>query len=205
MDEPIRGVSQESGLMCINKSTSWKGLYVAARMNQQQRIYYSVLYGDKDTFFLSYEVLGEPYEFVPWSPFLVGKLADELFSPKELGDYQPKQFLGYSFIHTDMKGRALCLHLVSGKKYVREFLEKDTKLFTSLRSYDPNIAHLDPSPKKLYDVVSNNDSYDPPLWQTDYALGSFEINLKNAYHYALGLGDDAGDVLFDNHLATKVL
>ena len=43
MKEAERGFSQESGILFIDKSIAWKGLYVSAYMNQKQPLYYSLL------------------------------------------------------------------------------------------------------------------------------------------------------------------
>jgi len=179
----IRGPSQESGIVFINKATSWRGLYTTAYMNQKQPMYYSLVWGDKDTFFLGYEAMNERYSFIPYSPLLIGKSESQL-KPTHQHGLQTK-FIGYSFVQLDMNGRPLCVHLVSGKKFITPFLKKGERLFTLIRSFDPNTAHIAPVGDGMYDITIDEGSFYGPLWDTDQALGQFEEHLIQSYQDAV--------------------
>lgn len=190
LTKPVEGLCQESGIVYIDKSTAWRGLYAAALMNQHQPMYYTVLWGDKDTFFLGYEAMNMSYTFVPYSPLLLGKMdlddtgiASRLLISNVL--YAPRHFAGYSFVQLDMEGRAAFVHFVSGKATILKHVKKRSRLFTYVRSFDPNTHHIVSVGAGMYDVVSDSGPLKVPTYSSDEALGPFEIRIVRAYHSAV--------------------
>ena len=180
MTEPYNGLAQESGILYVDKALEWRMLHVAAYMNQKQNVYYSLLFGDKDTFFLSCLALHENCTFVPYGLLLLGKSTDELRNDMNSQYLRRNRFRGYAFLQPDMDGRPLCVHLsYGGKKVGIPFLKRGKRLFSYIRSYNPNTAHLAPI-KALRDVVVDEGDYYAPLYDTKRALGSFEEDLLQA-------------------------
>ena len=183
MTTPIRGFSQESGILYIDKEITWRPLYVAAYMNQKQPLYYSLFWGDKETFFLSFELMKQNYTFVPHAPFMVGKYGNDIGLGIKIPENRYDDFFGYSFVQLDIDGRALCVHLVSGKSFVLRYLRQGKRLFTVLRPYDPNRSHMDRNgfKNKTFDVKLDSMPAKMPLMASEYVLGPFEDRFKYAY------------------------
>jgi len=183
MSEPIRGFSQESGILYLDKTITWRSLYVSAYMNQKQRLYYSLFWGDKESFFLSFELLKMPYYFVPHAPFMIGKYGSDIGLGITIPESRFDDFFGYSFVQLDVDGRAFCVHLVSGKSFILRYLRQGKRLFTVLRPYDPNRSHMNRNglKNKTFDVRLDSVSEKMQLMSTDYALGPFEERFKSAF------------------------
>jgi len=116
------GVAGESGLVIINKAVAWRGLYFVAYMNNKQNVFYRMVWGDKDTFFLAFDFMDLPYYFVPYAPSSIGN-----------NRYQ------FSFVQADPDGVPLFIHLVSGKRY---FTSRRRNQLTRVQLYDPNLCQL---------------------------------------------------------------
>jgi len=181
--DPIRGYSQESGILYLDKEITWRSLYVSAYMNQKQRLYYSLFWGDKESFFLSFELMNKPYTFVPHAPFMLGKYGSDIGLGITIPESRYDDFFGYSFVQLDLDGRAFCVHLVSGKSFILRYLRQEKRLFTVLRPYDPNKSHMNRNglKNKTFDVRLDSAAEKMPLMTTDYALGPFEDRFKSAY------------------------
>jgi hypothetical protein len=65
---PRRMTSVESGQILIDKSRKWGALQIAFHLNERARYYYSMLYGDKDTFLLGMLLTNSPFALVPHRP-----------------------------------------------------------------------------------------------------------------------------------------
>jgi len=191
MTNPLRGFSQESGILYIDKEIAWRSLYVSAYMNQKQPLYYSLFWGDKESFFLSFELMKQPYSFVPHAPFMLGKYGSDIGLGITIPESRYNDFFGYSFVQLDPDGRAFCVHLVSGKSFILRYLRQGRRLFTVLRPYDPNRSHMNRNglKNKTFDVTLDSVSEKMPLMATDYALGPFEERFKIAYIKAERLVD----------------
>ena len=107
---PIAGYAQDSCFVYINKETAWRGLYLAAYMNQKQNVYYQLVHGDKDTFFIAFESLGINYTWAPYAPYLLCKSSQK--TATDVRSHQP-----------DLTGQPLGVHL---------------GVFTCAQSKDPN-------------------------------------------------------------------
>jgi len=183
MSKPVRGFSQESGILYIDKGRNWRQLYVAAYMNQKQPLYYSLFWGDKETFFLSFELLKKKYTFVPHAPFMLGKYGSDIGLGIKIPENRFDDFFGYSFVQLDLDGRAFCVHLVSGKSFILRYLRQNKRLFTVLRPYDPNRSHMDRNglKNKTFDVRLDSMPSKMPLMASEYALGPFEERFIYSY------------------------
>ena len=188
IEKPVVGFSQESGVVYIDKTKNWLPLYIAAYMNQHQRLFYSLLWGDKDTFFISFEALKMPYTFVPYAPQLIGKMGNEMVGDVLQTKKNKNKFYGYSFVQVDTNGRPAYVHFVSGKDLVLSYLNKNKTLFTMIRTWDPNGAHvdyngIDPTKKSVDIEIDSGDFYGPLLDAND-ALGPFVTRLRESYEKA---------------------
>lgn len=67
--EARRTVSLESGQLLVDRRRHGAGLSAALRMNEAADELYKLIYGDKDTYLLAWELLGEPYALVPHRPY----------------------------------------------------------------------------------------------------------------------------------------
>ena len=124
--DPVVGPAQESGIVLVDKSEAWRALYLAGYMNQRKGLYYRLLHGDKDTYFLSYKLLGLNYTVVPYTPYFSGRK-------------KRTKFRGTGFLQPDMDGRPLALHLVSGKTVLkRTTLREKATMYEYVAAYNPN-------------------------------------------------------------------
>ena len=69
LDLPPQNVhGQESGQLVINKKKCWAPLYLCLHMNKKSQFYYQHVWGDKDTFQLSWKALGYPFHMMKHIP-----------------------------------------------------------------------------------------------------------------------------------------
>jgi hypothetical protein len=61
----------ESGQMVLDKSRCWRALSLANWMNQHSEVFYRFLYGDKDTFLISWLMLAQAYHMIRHRPKLL--------------------------------------------------------------------------------------------------------------------------------------
>jgi hypothetical protein len=61
--------SMESGQILIDKRKCLRALAVTVRLNAAAELLYEVIYGDKDSFLLGWELVGQPFTLVPHRPF----------------------------------------------------------------------------------------------------------------------------------------
>ena len=172
-------LAQESGVVYIDKSTKWRALYVVAEMNRNLAMYYSMVWGDKDTFFFGFEAMNETYTFVPYGCFLLGKSTAELRADLD-GKNLPGSHRGYVFLQPDMEGRALFMH---GKQFIVQFLEEEKRLFTVAIAYDANNAHIGPLDYFRGVIFDSNERYDT-IFDSRKATGNFEEEFIAAFHEA---------------------
>ena len=157
-----QGYAQESGLVFIDKSVAWRGLYLAAYMNQRQLAYYNLLLGDKDTFFLSFESLGLKYKWVPYVPYILCTTADR------------DTAVGVSFLQPDVDGVPLAVHLVSGKPDAMNNISNGEQFFSHVWTYDPNsnkvgtVLRIVPN-----EATNNNPPYEGVIEPSSKFIGNF--------------------------------
>eukprot|EP00727_Mastigamoeba_balamuthi_P010829 m51a1_g6369 hypothetical protein (462) ;mRNA; f:121686-123279 len=124
MGVPFREMwAQESGQILVNKTRAWRGLMLAAALNQRQDFFYSVVNGDKDTFLFSWLAIEEPFYFVPHPPVPVGT--------------NWGAFCGNTFGQSDPSGRVTFLHGVGVKGEPHSRLPRK---WEALKFYDPEGA-----------------------------------------------------------------
>jgi hypothetical protein len=63
--------SFESGQMVIDKARCWRALCLTQWINQRSDVFYSVLYGDKDTFLLAWLLLAQHHHLIRYRPKLL--------------------------------------------------------------------------------------------------------------------------------------
>jgi hypothetical protein len=70
LDLPARQVlSFESGQVLVDKRRHWRAMCVVAALNQEADRLYRMIYGDKDTFLIGWELAGAQHALVPFPPF----------------------------------------------------------------------------------------------------------------------------------------
>lgn len=67
--EARRSVSLESGQMLVDRRRHGAPLSAAVRLNEAANDLYQLIYGDKDTYLLAWELLDSPYALVPHRPY----------------------------------------------------------------------------------------------------------------------------------------
>jgi hypothetical protein len=67
--EPRRTVSFESGQVLVDKSRHWHALAAVVALNAEAERLYRMIYGDKDTFLLGWQLAGASPAVVPHAPF----------------------------------------------------------------------------------------------------------------------------------------
>ena len=165
---PLVGQGGESGVVYIDKARAWRGLYLAAFMNQAQSTYYRMVFGDKDTFFLAFDRLGAPHYLAPFMPLPLG--------PDEGG---------HSFIHAAPDGRMLFVHLVGGgKASLVDYLEHGRDAFTTVQLFDPNRAHIGSCSRGIL-CIKRDALFTRVRWlRARDVLGDFLTVVATAYHKA---------------------
>jgi len=79
----FRGLSShevESGLVLVNKSKRFLGMLAACKLNskwERELWSYKVFYGDKETFWLGFEMIQEPYAFLRSYGGVIGELRQD--------------------------------------------------------------------------------------------------------------------------------
>ena len=80
-DNPIWGImgipfiemkEQESGQILVNKQKSWEALHLCTYLNKEEKFYYELLHGDKDTFRFAWLALEKPFGFIRNEPGICG-------------------------------------------------------------------------------------------------------------------------------------
>ena len=159
--DPIPDRAQESGIVWINKAETWRALYLAAFFNVKQSVFYRLLWGDKDTFFLAYEHMKVPYTMMPFAPYTVGTSSQ----------------CQIAFIQPDLNGSALALHLVSGKRLVLSKIEHGEDPFKTVAVFDPSCACTIAGVHRLFKVLKTVSSCRLSYLPADEALGSMHISV----------------------------
>jgi hypothetical protein len=67
--EPRRAISFESGQILVDRRRHGTALGAALRINEAAEDVYQLIYGDKDTYLLAWELCGAPYALVPHRPY----------------------------------------------------------------------------------------------------------------------------------------
>lgn len=161
LDLPSRtGLSGESGVLVLDKEVAWRGLYFAAYMNSKQDLFYRLVWGDKDTFFLAFEYMNMSYSFIPYAPCAIGNNETR-----------------FSFLQPGPDGVSFFIHLVSGKKI---FKEKKRNQMTHVLLYDPDSCHLN----ETFHVVEDNGCWSELLPYNDI-VGNVPLFILNSYWQAV--------------------
>jgi hypothetical protein len=86
---------QESGVVLINKKASLPGLLAACTLNVDKirNLAYNFVYGDKETFWLGFEMVGQSYRFNGFFPGTIGE-------PKKK-DGSKTEICGRQIMHVD--------------------------------------------------------------------------------------------------------
>jgi Mannosyltransferase putative len=67
--EPRRAVSLESGQLLVDRRRHSTALAAALKLNEAADDVYQLIYGDKDTYLVAWELLGASYALVPHRPY----------------------------------------------------------------------------------------------------------------------------------------
>ena len=67
---PRRTVALESGQLLIDKRRHWRALSVAVALNAEAERLYRMIYGDKDTFLIAWQLAEAEFARIPHTPFI---------------------------------------------------------------------------------------------------------------------------------------
>lgn len=135
--------AQESGQIVINKELCWVPLQLCLHMNKNSEFFYKQVYGDKDTFFLSWKALNYPYTMVPHMPGVLKKSSiDDTY--------------GYGQIQRDLLGNPLFCHTT-----VLNWAERNTfePLFTYYTLPDKHIDDFRVTQETIFDNFQTRFPY----------------------------------------------
>lgn len=62
----------DSGQILINKKKMWKGICLSYYLNYNKKIYYKMVYGDKDLYYIAFQLLNLPYKQCIYYPDAIG-------------------------------------------------------------------------------------------------------------------------------------
>ncbi len=137
VDDYDDSFEQDSGQLLIDKRRCWKELNICLHFNQNPQFYYSLLYGDKDTFRFAWKALKTPY-------FMITK---EVAS---CGFYTAqKQFNGVTMVQHDLDNQIMFLH----RNLIKwDVTKPDEKVWQVIKSFSVDANN------KTYKIDYSNDS-----------------------------------------------
>ncbi|CAF4064745.1 unnamed protein product [Adineta steineri] len=112
----IQDYEQESGQILINKKSAWKPLNMALYMTTD-KLFQTLLYGDKDTFRLSWRALNVSFYFVRKYLAIGGFEYIRKGEQDNRLSNTPLRFCGHTMIQHDPNGTILFLHMNLLKGY----------------------------------------------------------------------------------------
>ncbi|KAG0213518.1 hypothetical protein BGX28_004154 [Mortierella sp. GBA30] len=124
----FRGLSvheQESGVVVINKRERFQGLLAVCKMNskwERDLWSYKVFYGDKETFWIGYEMVQEPYAFVKSYGGVIGEMRDD---PRQENEILREQAQGQGSVleqKKDIQRRLIDVPSVCGAQLHQDYL-----------------------------------------------------------------------------------
>ncbi|KXN73107.1 glycosyltransferase family 71 protein [Conidiobolus coronatus NRRL 28638] len=111
---------QESGMVIIDKVKHLTPLLTTALLNKkvERELTYKRVYGDKETFWIGFEVIGHSYYFAPYEPHPIGDNTyfprEESFEwdePKQINDdSKPEVFCSCHMLHFDQNTNPLWIN-----------------------------------------------------------------------------------------------
>jgi len=115
----------ESSTIVINKSKRLLGILLTCKFNEQKirdRVVYQKVFGDKETYWMAFDMAREPYSVIPQSIIYVG----EINYGEDIDDPNQKQLCGH-IGHTDRNGQIMFWndHIIKDKhdpKYSNKLL-----------------------------------------------------------------------------------
>jgi alpha 1,2-mannosyltransferase len=153
LDVPCRAedYEQESGQILINKRLAWKALNLAAYLISDHTIL-KLIYGDKDTFRLSWKVMGTSFYFIRKFAALGG--FDYVKSEDKDKLQKKSNFCGHTIIQHDPFGDILFLHanLVTSHPLTK---------FPAEKAHSPLTKYV--NPWHVYRRYANSAPYFRPL------------------------------------------
>lgn len=109
IQEPEIGEHElESGQIMIDKSRHWRGVQLFLYMNLNWQLYYTLLYGDKDTYAIALKSCEEGLHIVKTPPAVIGVVDTA------------KNFSGYGMVQHDPKGNHCFIHMTMTDLYVKK-------------------------------------------------------------------------------------
>lgn len=106
---PSQEPEQESGQLLINKKRCWRELELTNYFNKHGKYYYRLLYGDKDTFKISWIALNKSYHMIKIDPGSCGTIVNNIFFGNTIVQYNDEghvAFLHRNLLKWDITGRA---------------------------------------------------------------------------------------------------
>ncbi|CAB9510892.1 Alpha-1,3-mannosyltransferase [Seminavis robusta] len=108
---------QEAGVVLIDKSRRWRGLWTAClilgRWDVRRFIQRDIIYGDKEVYFTAFETIHEPYSFARYYPGVIGSVISDFhgdnmqYNDNMQGLLQPFMALCGRMLHFDEEGLPL--------------------------------------------------------------------------------------------------
>lgn len=103
-----RMLAQESGQIVMNKRVCWQALQFTLYMNQHSSLFYKLLLGDKDTFFLGCKVAGKSFAMNSYYPGFGQVQSSSLIRMGTCG-------WALGFVQRDFAGEPLFYHMIHNK------------------------------------------------------------------------------------------
>jgi hypothetical protein len=129
----------ESSTIVINKNKRFLGMLLTCKFNEQKirdRVVYQNVFGDKETYWMAFEMANEPYSFIPHPIIYIG----EINYGEDIDDKDQKQLCGH-IGHTDRNGRIMFWndHIIKDKhepKYSNQLLRFEGWFYEDLENVE---------------------------------------------------------------------
>lgn len=140
--KPPLELEQESGQLLINKAKCWKALQNVVFLNINGNDYYKFLYGDKDTFRLSWLLEDMKYYQVSKTPGACGKIMNNSFEGTTIIQYDTVGEI--IFLHRNLFKWDISNHVDPNWLTIKSYKEDAKVRFCKLmRNSIHNYLHLD--------------------------------------------------------------
>ncbi|KAF3921868.1 hypothetical protein AA313_de0209392 [Arthrobotrys entomopaga] len=164
----ISGHMQESGVVVVDKWRHFVSMLMVTRMNGPDRDgdrskgvrgVYDMVYGDKETFWLGWELVGDlDYAFHQGDVGIIGQLSDSSKTPETLTTPRQYEICAPQLLHLDLEGKPLWFNgWILKNKFEEDVTKRKANVFTHYLRENPNPVYK-PNVPHQWQLKENNNA-----------------------------------------------